>query len=49
MQISHDEWLDVSASFTNEINYDLDHLDFKMRIIDQIIPKKENTFKHKYN
>ena len=39
-------WLDISAWFIKAVNYALDHSDFKKQIV-RIIPKSENTSKHK--
>ena len=46
MQIDPGGWLDADAGFIGEISYVLDRLNFEQQIV-RMIPKADNTFKHK--
>ena len=44
-----DESLNLTEWFISKMNYVLDCLDFKLKMINQIIPKIENIFEYKYD
>ena len=44
-----DEWTNMSVWFISEVNYILEHLDLKIKTINQMILKIKNTSKYKYN